>query len=138
MEIKRFHSDYLEVLRKLYLESRIATFTWLENSNFKLKDFDHDSEGEQIWIAIELGEVVGFISIWEPDSFIHHLFVSPNCLRCGVGSKLLDISKQNYSELSLKCSVANENALGFYYSKGFRIASTVDGGVDSYHLMKSV
>lgn len=135
MEITKFHADHLESVRKLYLASRVATFPWLDSSDFQLTDFDRDTEGEQIWLAIVSAEVVGFISIWQADSFIHHLFVSPNSQRSGIGSMLLDIGKQNYSELSLKCLLANQNAIGFYCSQGFKITATVESGLESYHLM---
>ena len=136
MEIKNFHSDYLESVRKLYLESRIATFTWLDSSNFELTDFDRDTEGEQIWLAMVSDQVVGFISIWQAEHFIHHLFVSPSCLRSGIGASLLAISKQHYPALTLKCLVANQNAVDFYCSQGFKITATVEDGAESHHLMK--
>ena len=136
MEIKNFHSDYLESVRKLYLESRIATFTWLDSSNFELTDFDRDTEGEQIWLAMVSDQVVGFISIWQAEHFIHHLFVSPSCLRSGIGASLLAISKQHYPALTLKCLVANQNAVDFYCSQGFEITATVESGAESYHLME--
>lgn len=136
MEIKEFHSTNIEALRQLYLDSRSATFTWLDTSNFELLDFDRDTEGEQIWIAVEGNDVLGFISIWTPDSFIHHLFVSPNKLANGAGTELLKIAKQQFSQLSLKCLIANERATEFYRAKGFFIDSTVIDGLESYHLMK--
>ncbi|MEZ8696608.1 GNAT family N-acetyltransferase [Vibrio lentus] len=135
MEIKKYHRDYLAALRQLYLDSRSATFTWQDTTVFELSDFERDTDGEQIWVAVEGSEVLGFISIWEPDAFIHHLFVSPHKLRNGAGARLLNLSKQHYSTLSLKCLVANENATDFYHSNGFVIASTYDDGLDSYHLM---
>lgn len=135
MEIKKFHAEHLASVRQLYLASRIATFTWLDSSDFQLTDFDRHTEGEQIWLAMVSDEVVGFISIWQPDSFIHHLFVSPNSQRSGIGSMLLGIAKQSHSELSLKCLLANQNAIGFYRSQGFKITATVESGVESYHLM---
>ncbi|MEZ8107411.1 GNAT family N-acetyltransferase [Vibrio cortegadensis] len=136
MEIKRFHSKDINALRRLYLDSRTATFTWLDTSNFELLDFDRDTEGEQIWVASEFKEVIGFISIWKPESFIHHLFVSPESVAKGVGSKLLSVAKLHYPKLSLKCLAYNQRAIGFYLSKGFIIASTVDEGMESYHLME--
>ncbi|MBD1577026.1 GNAT family N-acetyltransferase [Vibrio sp. S11_S32] len=136
MEIRKFHHDHRVSLRQLYLESRTATFTWLDTRQFKLSDFERDTDGEQIWVAVEGEDVIGFISIWEPECFIHHLFVRPQKLRTGVGLKLLTIGKQYYSELSLKCLVANENAVGFYHSVGFTIVSTTENGLESYHLMK--
>jgi len=136
MDIIRFHADHLASVRQLYLASRIATFTWLDSSNFELTDFDRDTEGEQIWLAMVSDQVVGFISIWQPDCFIHHLFVSPSCLHSSIGARLMDISKQHYPALTLKCLVANQNAVDFYCSQGFDISETVERGAESYHLMK--
>ncbi|TNY94689.1 GNAT family N-acetyltransferase, partial [Vibrio parahaemolyticus] len=111
-------------------------FTWQDSALFELSDFDRDTEGEDIWVASKSNEILGFISIWEPDNFIHHLFVSPSNLRSGVGLKLLDFAKQRYSNLSLKCLTQNSNAIGFYRSQGFTIVETVDDGAESYHLLK--
>ena len=88
MEITEFDPKHLEPLRQLYLESRAATFTWLDSQAYELSDFDRDTEGEEIWVAMESDEVVGFISIWSPDGFIHHLFVSPDYRNTGAGSRL--------------------------------------------------
>ncbi|EHQ9269866.1 GNAT family N-acetyltransferase [Vibrio parahaemolyticus] len=136
MEIIRFQSHHLNALKKLYLESRLATFIWLDTVEFDLSDFERDTEGESIWVAIESNKVVGFVSIWAPENFIHHLFVSPRNIRSGVGLKLLDLAKQRYPSLSLKCLSQNINATEFYLSQGFTIAETVDNGAESYHLMK--
>ncbi|EGQ8453864.1 GNAT family N-acetyltransferase [Vibrio parahaemolyticus] len=136
MEIIRFQSHHLNAVKKLYLESRLATFTWLDAVEFDLSDFERDTEGESIWVAIESNKVVGFVSIWAPENFIHHLFVSPRNLRDGVGLKLLDLAKQRYPSLGLKCLTQNGNATEFYLSQGFTITKTVDNGAESYHLMK--
>ena len=135
MEIIGYQHSDLESLRQLYFESRLNTFTWLDSTEFELNNFDRDSDGEQIWVARDAGEIVGFISIWKPESFIHNLFVSPHHLRSGIGSTLLDFSKQRYSVLSLKCLIENKNAVNFYQSQGFKVASTVNNGPESYHLM---
>ncbi len=136
MEIIKFQSHHLDAVKKLYRDSRLATFTWLDSVLFELSDFDRDTKGEDIWVASKSNEILGFVSIWEPDNFIHHLFVSPSNLRRGVGLKLLDFAKQRYSNLSLKCLTQNSNAIGFYWSHGFTIVETVDDGAESYHLMK--
>ena len=136
MEIISFQSHHLESVCKLYLESRLATFTWLDTAKFQLSDFERDTNGEKIWVASESSEVLGFLSICEVENFIHHLFVSSNRLRGGLGLKLLDLAKQGYPDLSLKCLSQNGNATEFYLSQGFIIAETVDNGPESYHLMK--
>lgn len=138
MEISRFQSHHFDSVGQLYLESRVATFTWLDTMTYELSDFERDTEGEEVWVAVESNEVVGFISIWKPDCFIHHLFVSPEDLKKGIGLKLLNFVKQRYSNLSLKCLTQNTNAVAFYLSQGFKVEETVDNGLESYHRMSFI
>ncbi|CDH26483.1 conserved hypothetical protein [Xenorhabdus bovienii str. kraussei Becker Underwood] len=56
--------------------SRKVTFTWLNTDNYQLTDFDKDTEGEMIYIAVENDKVLGFISVWAQNHFIHHLYVA--------------------------------------------------------------
>ena len=135
MEVSRYQSKYLTALQALYLESRQSTFHWADADAFKLSDFDLDTKGEEIWVAVSGNKVLGFASIWKPESFIHHLYVCPRTLRSGAGSALLNTCKQHYSDLTLKCLTANENAIGFYQSQGFVISSTKGEGLERYHLM---
>jgi ribosomal protein S18 acetylase RimI-like enzyme len=135
MEIKEFSACYCECLRKLYLHSRRDSFIWLQTDSFQLEDFDRDSQGERIWLVEVLGSVAGFISIWEPDNFIHHLYVSSEYQNQGVGSMLLNGAKTEYGNLSLKCMVQNRKALEFYLSQGFEIVSQVDDEFGGYYHM---
>ncbi|OEF18217.1 GNAT family N-acetyltransferase [Vibrio splendidus 5S-101] len=135
MEATRYQPKYLNALQAIYLESRQNTFHWADADAFKLSDFDLDTEGEEIWVAVSGDKALGFASVWEPESFIHHLYVCPRTLRSGVGSALLNTCKQHYSDLTLKCLTANENAIGFYQSQGFVISSTEREGLERYHLM---
>ncbi|GHY46459.1 acetyltransferase [Vibrio cholerae] len=92
-----------------------------------------------------LGNVAGFISIWEPDNFIHHLYVATEYQGQGVGSMLLNGAKMKYDNLSLKCMVQNQKALNFYLSQGFEIVSQgfeivsqVDDELGGYYYMSFV
>ncbi|WP_273150859.1 GNAT family N-acetyltransferase [Methylophaga thiooxydans] len=136
MEIRAFDSDLLVPLRQLYLETRLATFVWLDCSGFTLTDFDRDTEGERIWVAMDSGRVVGFLSVWEPANFIHHLYVCTDSLRTGIGTKLLDACKSTHAELSLKCLAQNQQAISFYKSSGFEIHSAEGSGLERYYLMQ--
>ncbi|MEZ8285439.1 GNAT family N-acetyltransferase [Vibrio splendidus] len=135
MEVTRYQPKYLTALQALYLESRQDTFHWADADAFKLSDFDQDTEGEETWVAVSGDKALGFISIWEPESFIHHLYVCSRTLRSGAGSALLNTCKQHYPVLTLKCLTANENAVGFYQSQGFVISSTEGEELERYHLM---
>ncbi|WP_215408105.1 GNAT family N-acetyltransferase [Vibrio gigantis] len=135
MEVRRYQPKYSAALQAIYLESRQNTFHWADANAFKLSDFDQGTEGEQIWMAVSGEKVLGFVSVWEAESFIHHLYICPKTLRFGAGSALLNTCKQHYSVLTLKCLTANENAIGFYRSQGFVISSTEGEGLERYHLM---
>ncbi|HDZ9270902.1 TPA: GNAT family N-acetyltransferase, partial [Vibrio cholerae] len=74
------------------------------------------------------GNVVGFISIWEPDNFVHHLYLATEYQGQGVGSMLLNCAKMKYGNLSLKCMVQNQKALNFYLSQ-------VDDELGGYYYM---
>ncbi|TFH89054.1 GNAT family N-acetyltransferase [Vibrio ouci] len=136
MEIKDYSDDLLVAISELYLSSRVSTFSWLDTGDYELSDFSRDTEGERVLVAVEGGEVLGFISIWEPENFIHHLYVSNNHQRQNVGTRLLEKAKSSYRSLSLKCMVENERAIGFYESKGFMKAQKGADSLGDYYLMK--
>ncbi|EQB8945037.1 GNAT family N-acetyltransferase, partial [Vibrio parahaemolyticus] len=138
MEIVRFQAHHYEATARIYVESRVATFSFMDTLAYSLSDFAKDTDGEEIWLAVEQGIVVGFISIWKPENFIHHLFVSPKNLKRGIGLKLLSHAKELSNSLSLKSLVQNRNATDFYIYQGFIIQETVDKGQESYHLMSFV
>ena len=119
MEIKDYSDDFLEAVSELYLSARVSTFTWLDTSGYQLSDFSRDTEGERVLVAVADSEVLGFTSIWEPENFIHHLYISNNHQGKNIGTQLLEKVKSSYSGLSLKCMSENERAIGFYESNGF-------------------
>ena len=125
-------------LSKLYLASRVQTFYWLDTSAYKAEDFDRDTLGEKVLVAEEEGEIMGFISLWVPDNFIHHLYVDPGCVNQGVGKLLLQAACAGFDlPLKLKCLEKNINACNFYLSQGWRILyKQADAGGD-YYLMES-
>ncbi|WP_407857551.1 hypothetical protein [Enterococcus hailinensis] len=69
--VKDMQESQRNELRDLYLISRKEAFYWLDSTGFKLTDFDNDTLGESVLVAVEYTKVVGFISIYLEDSFIH-------------------------------------------------------------------
>jgi ribosomal protein S18 acetylase RimI-like enzyme len=106
-------------LADLYLRSRRAAFTWRDPEDFQLDDFTRDTEGELIHLTESPdGTILGFLSLWEPDKFIHHLFIAPGHLRQGIGQALLaDLHQRLPGPFRLKCLTANIPALAFYRSR---------------------
>lgn len=74
---------------------------------------------------------LGFASIWEPDSFLHHLHVDPSYQRQGIGTALLQRAAQLVpSGIGLKCQTQNLGALRFYANHGF--TESDERGQDQY------
>lgn len=97
-----------------------------------LADFESEVEGERILVAVLNEQIVGYVSIWEPDWFIHHLYVDPKAHRVGVGKTLVShtLALATSNQVSLKCQIANIGALHFYRSLGF--TETREVGSDEY------
>ncbi|WP_322044348.1 GNAT family N-acetyltransferase [Paraburkholderia sp. J67] len=129
----------LPALRELFLLARRATFVWQDADHFKLEDFDTQTAGENVLVALDGdGDLVGFIAVWTPDRFIHHLYVDATNQRQGVGRALLGALPQwGVLRYALKCLTRNEAALAFYRAQGF---IAVDAGVaedGAYLLLQS-
>ena len=125
-------------LRQLYVASRAAAFPWLDPSVLRLEDFDRDTHEERLIVA-QLGQIpVGFASIWEPDHFVHNLFVHPDFLRRGIGKALIGHCLRHIAgPAKLKCLTANSNAYAFYLHLGWRVSGYGDSPDGPYCLMSA-
>ena len=66
------------------------------------------------------GRIVGFVAVYLPDAFVHHLFVDPIAQRCGIGGALLARALAlTGGRASLKCLRDNHGALAFYRQAGW-------------------
>ena len=113
----------LHVCRTIFLSARRTAFHWMDGSLFALEDFDRQTEDEQVWVAEALTGVVGFIAIYLPEKFIHHLFVDPVHQGKGVGSELLDFALRRLAvPVELKCPTRHVAGRRFYEQRGWREA----------------
>jgi len=77
-------------------------------------------EGEQTYLAKEDTEPMAFISIWEPEKFIHHLYVAPQHQGQGLGHCLIAHADKRFGRpLYLKCGEANTAVRSFYDRTGW-------------------
>lgn len=137
-DIRLFKESDRHLLRVLYLASRQHAFPWMEGASFQLEDFDRDTAGELILVAYQDENPVGFVSAWEPERFIHNLFVRPDAIGRGIGSALLERCLTNIGRpATLKCVPRNIRARDFYLAKGWRIAAEHHDSEDPYLLMRS-
>ena len=126
ISIQNAQNEEYDELRKIFFNTRQENFNWVEYDSIKLEDFDSSIEGELIFTAKINNDIVGFVSIWEEDKFIHNLFISSNFKNCGVGKALINQAVKAVGlPLTLKCVKANVNALNFYLSQGWTIKEEV-------------
>jgi ribosomal protein S18 acetylase RimI-like enzyme len=111
---------------------------WLPPDAHYEANFAKASEGERIHVYTDREErVLGFISVWAEDSFIHHLYVNTESQRTGIGKKLLE-SLHSWLPLpwQLKCVLQNTSAMGFYKSHGFIAISIHESENPPYALLR--
>jgi GNAT superfamily N-acetyltransferase len=124
-------------LREIYLAARAIAFHWLDNSANRLEDFDRDTEGEEIMVALRGGEIAGFISLWLPDNFVHQLFMHPAHSGQGVGKALLaEGLKRIGRPATLKCLSMNVRAVKFYANNGWQVREADTGPDGPYYLFE--
>ena len=83
-------------------------------------EFQRVTEAEEILVAEQAGQIVGFASCYRPDRFIHHLYVEPAQWRRGIGRALLTQAVAGLGgPARLKCQSANLAARAFYRSLGW-------------------
>ena len=136
--IRPFAETDRQKLKEIYLLCRIQTFYWHDADQFQFDDLDADTVGEEIQVAMLDDQIVGFISVWPPDSFIHHLYVDAAYRAGGIGKALLAHAMKNYpSPLKLKCLVKNEAAFSFYRSHEWEVIEEGSDELGDYYLMES-
>lgn len=80
---------------------------------------------------------VGFASAWEPEAFIHHLYVRGGSRQRGVGRLLLTALRARLPmPWRLKCLRANAGALAFYVGQGWREISSGVGEDGPFALLE--
>jgi ribosomal protein S18 acetylase RimI-like enzyme len=121
----------------IYNEVRRKQFPWIHPDSIGPDDLARDSEGEEIHIAVKGDKVLGFLSVWIPESFIHHLYVATEFQGQECGSKLLYFAAKTYpNPLRLKCVKQNQMALKFYLKNRWRVIEEGISEGKGYFLME--
>ena len=125
-------------LEALYRACRLEAL-WLPIAARARSHFSRDTRGERIHVAVgPAGEPDGFISAWEPDAFIHHLYVRSAVRGRGVGGMLLDsLSGHVARPWRLKCLRSNTRALAFYLKRHWKEVSSGEGDEGPYALLET-
>lgn len=126
----------MDILRQIYREAAESSEGLPSIASGHIS-FDDAIREETIHVACdEDGRVVGFVGVFEPDSFIHHLYVAPKSQRQGIGRALLNSLRSWLpSPWRLKCVAANVGALRFYENLGWEPIDEGSGPDGPYVLL---
>lgn len=127
----------ISALQAIYTAAQSENFHWLSSEEISQLDIKTDTEGEKIWVAVIENDIVGFISVWEQENFIHHLFVHPSHAGKKIGKKLLSHALAIIGRpAALKCISLNQPALAFYKSQGWVTAHIGNDGDIEYEKLE--
>lgn len=118
----------------MYLRSGSAAFNWRPKEYFKSEDFIRFATEEEVWLALIGEAVVGVLSLFRAENFIHCLYVDPDAQRLGVGTALVShLRRETGRPLTLKLDSPNKAAIAFYQATGWRrMTGPDDFGVDEF------
>jgi len=126
--VRPFDESDRAALDALYRDCRLEA-SWLPTAAKAQSNFSRDTEGESLFVAVSASDrAEGFISVWEPDAFIHHLYVRSAERGRGVGGMLIDsLNGRIPKPWRLKCLRANARACAFYLHRGWKEVSSGEG-----------
>ena len=134
--IKEYCCSDKKKLSQMFYKIQSEEFSWVDKSTLSLDSFEKSTDGEIIYVALIDGKIVGFVSVWKQDNFIHNLFVENKYRSLGVGKSLLEKVITIFNKpLTLKCVKKNLNAVQFYLSNGWKIENEQTGSDGAYYLM---
>nr|WP_253202592.1 GNAT family N-acetyltransferase [Flavobacterium sp. MC2016-06] len=109
----------------------------MDSITFNLLDFDKETQGEYILTVLCDDKVIGFISVWIPTNFIHHLYIDESFHKRGIGKELLKtVIEKTGLPIRLKCLEKNTDAIQFYKKLGFEKREKGESENGSYYVMK--
>jgi ribosomal protein S18 acetylase RimI-like enzyme len=98
-----------------------AVFVWDPKTAYGLDAFRRSIAGEEMTLAWVDSAIVGLISVYRQENFVHNLYVDLPWQGCGVGRQLLDAALASMDGAArLKCEIANLPARRFYEALGWR------------------
>ena len=137
MTIRPVCEKDIPILEELYQRTRQHTFSGRPLTDFQIVDYAKSTDGEQVWVAEEDAEIVGFVSVYRENNFIHNLFVRPDFQHKGVGSALLHRAESALaSPMTLKIALDNIKVCAFYEKHGWVKVSLHENEEEPYALYR--
>lgn len=137
IEITKYCEDDKSSVFEIYQHILIEEWKKCNDPVLLLQDFEESLQEEQVYVARLEGQIVGFISWFEPDSFIHHFYIRKSFRRQKLGLQIIQFALDRLRyPARLKCLQENQSAIDFYLSKGWYVVGegTADDG--DFYLME--
>jgi ribosomal protein S18 acetylase RimI-like enzyme len=113
--IRRAETRELAACAALYESVGRSHFNWRPMADFVAADFLRFAEQEEVWVAVDGERLLGLLSYYAPEHFVHCLYIDDAAQGQGVGRALLARMRTEAGvALELKVDEANTGALGFY------------------------
>ncbi len=119
-------------------ERAIRGAAWLPADADADTDFKRNSSCEVVTVCVTAdGQVAGFMAVYEPGAFVHHLYVDKAFRQQGVGQALIgSLNAWPDKPWRLKCVLDNTVARAFYAKLGWRETETAMGSQGPYVVLR--
>ncbi len=138
LTVRQLEQSDAAAVQRLY-ERAVGRAVWLPAGIKSDANFARASQGEAVFVCHgPEGRLVGLLSVYVPESFIHHVYVDPGFERQGVGTALVS-SLESWLPLPwrLKCVIANASAGAFYTHHGWIEVGSGNGDQGPFVLLES-
>lgn len=136
MKIREKIISDISHLEELFLITRQITFSSTRKA-FQIGDFIKSKADDQVWVGEVDGAIVGFISLYPQDNFIHNLFIDPQYQGQGFGKKLLLFAEEKLGRpMTLKVAMDNLKVCSFYEKYGWYNAGEFNEAPEPYILYR--
>jgi GNAT superfamily N-acetyltransferase len=129
IDLRRATAEDAPAVAEVFLGSFHATYEFpLAHSDDEVRGWIRDGliPDHEVWVAHEDGAVVAMLAL--APGWVEQLYVAPERLGEGVGSRLVELAKQRQPDgLQLWTFQVNERARRFYERHGFVAAEMTDG-----------
>lgn len=140
MELQKFditNKKETVFIENLYIES----FPLSERRPIeKMLDFYENKKYFDIYIVVEDGEYIGFLTYWylTDHIFIEHFAIAPEYRNGGYGRKVMELFINNINrpiilEVELPNTILSERRIGFYQRIGFKLWNKIAYQQPPYH-----
>lgn len=136
MKIREDTTSDIHRLEEIFLMTRQATFK-NRSEDFKIGDYLESTVDDEVWVGELDSIIIGFISVYSQDNFIHNLFVDQQYQAQGFGSKLLLFAEGHLSyPITLKIAMDNLTVCPFYEKYGYYKVAEFNKAPERYILYR--